>query len=254
MKAIVLTCDKYHEITNHMLETYFDIWPDNNMIFRIPWNKVFPKFIADKWGNKVEFIQTPHQFKPTITNLLAGIDDEEWIYWATDDTYLIKINREAANTARRLVDNLDSFNSGDNDNKNIWSVMFYNGSYDAAFSTINYDQFIDYQGLRFCKKNKITYQWQHQFCRSKVIKTMFDCLDEPEFPKQLDHMQKEEKSKPFWNLIKKGTWLVTEHNQVIMAEPTTRGKLTKNGYESFLKYGLDIPKGFEVSEATIIKK
>ena len=74
--------------------------------------------------------------------------------------------------------------------------MFYNGSYDTAFNTINYDQFIDYQGLRFCKKNKITYQWQHQFCRSKVIKTMFDCLDEPEFPKQLDHMQKEEKSKP----------------------------------------------------------
>ena len=83
---------------------------------------------------------------------------------------------------------------------------------------------------------------------------MFDCLDEPEFPKQMDWMQKEEKSKPFWNLIEKGMWLVTEWNNVIMAEPTSRGKLTKNGYESFKDYGLEIPSQFEVSDITITKK
>ena len=70
MKAIVLTCDRYHEITNHMLKTYQELWPTNNLIFRIPWNNNFPKFIADEWGDKVEFVKTPVEFKPTIYGLI----------------------------------------------------------------------------------------------------------------------------------------------------------------------------------------
>ena len=246
MKAIVLTCDRYHEITNHMLKTYQELWTTNNLIFRIPWNNNFPKFIADEWGDKVEFVKTPVEFKPTIEGLLSDIEDDEWIYWATDDSYLVEINQQAADLVREFVEV--------NTNDNIWSVIFYNGQYDISHRTVNFNEYLQYKGLKLCHKNKITYQWQHQFCRSKVIKTMFDCLDEPEFPKQMDHMQKEEKSKSFWNLIEKGMWLVTENNSVVMAEPTTRGKLTKNGYESFKNYGLEIPSQFEVSDVRITKR
>ena len=84
---------------------------------------------------------------------------------------------------------------------------------------------------------------------------MFDCLDEPEYPKEMDYMQKEEKSKPFWGMIDEGKWYVAEHNAVIMAEPTSRGNLTQNGIESFKQYGLEPPTDtFDICDAVIFKQ
>ena len=114
---------------------------------------------------------------------------------------------------------------------------------------------INHNGYKFLKKKKIKYQWQHQFCRSKVIKKMFECLDEPDFPKQMDYMQKESSSQEFWDMIKVGDWYVSEHNTVIMAEPTSRGKLTRNGAESFERYKLEVPvDDFEVNNDAVIFK
>ena len=53
MKAIVLTCDKYHRITDLMLETYQSLWSSNQLTFLIPWNNIFPTHIKEKWGDKV---------------------------------------------------------------------------------------------------------------------------------------------------------------------------------------------------------
>lgn len=247
MKAIVLTCDRYHPITNHMIKTYQELWPTNELTFLIPWNEVFPQFLKDTWGDKVEFVQTPVEFKPTISGLLDNIGDDEWIYWATDDSYLVDIDQNVANNAYDFAKNTTD--------SSIYSVIFYNGQYDTEHRTINKDEFISHNDFKLLRKNRITYQWQHQFCRSKVIKKMFDCLDEPTFPKEMDHMQKEEKSKAFWNMIHEGKWYVSEHNAVIMAEPTSRGKLTRNGIESFIQYGIQPPTDtFEVSDAVIFKQ
>ena len=40
IKAIVLSCDKYHKITDHMIETYQKLWPTNKLKFLIPWNEI----------------------------------------------------------------------------------------------------------------------------------------------------------------------------------------------------------------------
>ena len=62
IKAIVLSCDRYHKITDHMIETYQKLGPNNKLKFLIPWNEVYPQFLVDKWGDKIELIQTTVEF------------------------------------------------------------------------------------------------------------------------------------------------------------------------------------------------
>jgi len=68
-------------------------------------------------------------------------------------------------------------------------------------------------------------------------------------------MQKESSSDSFWNMINIGKWYVCEHNSVIMGEPTSRGKLTLNGAESFEQYNLEVPTNeFEINKNAVIFK
>ena len=247
MKAIVLSCDRYHKITNHMITTYQDLWPSNKLKFVIPYNEKYPQFLEDNWGDKVEFIKTPVEFKETINGLLKDVDDDEWIFWATDDSYLVDLDEDRANNAYDFVSSITD--------DSIYSVIFYNGVYDTEHKTIDENDYIVHNGYKFLRKKRITYQWQHQFCRAKVIKKMFDCLDEPDYPKQMDYMQKESSSDSFWDMINVGKWYVCEHNSVIMAEPTSRGKLPRNGVESFEKYNLEVPTDeFEIDRDVVIFK
>ena len=106
MKAIVLSCDKYHPITNHMILTYEKLQPSNKLTYRIPWNNKYPQDIVDTFGDKVEPINTPLEFKKTIFGLIEDLDDEEWIFWCSDDTYLVDINEEEATKTLEFVKSL----------------------------------------------------------------------------------------------------------------------------------------------------
>ena len=92
MRSIVLSCDKYHPLSEHMVVSYRDKWPSHNFKFNIPWNDSKPIHLLEKYSNEVELIQTPIEFKKTIGSLLDKVDDDEWIFWSTDDTYLISVD------------------------------------------------------------------------------------------------------------------------------------------------------------------
>ena len=244
IKVIVLTCDIYHDVTNHMITMYEKTWPNNPFVFRVPWNEIYPEFIKERWGDKVELIKTPVEFKKTIDGLTADLDGDEWIYWACDDVYPIEIEPERCNIVADWVRNIDD--------NSILSVSFINWENDLENNPVDE---VEYDGLRFVRKKSVTNQWQHHFWRVKVLQTMFDCLDEPDYPKQMDYMQKESSSDSFWDMINIGKWYVCEHNSVIMGEPTSRGKLTINGLESFKQYNLTPPtEEFEVGRAVIFKQ
>jgi len=237
MKAIVLSCDHYHEITNHMILTYQSIWPSNPLTFRVPWNDEYPQFLKDNYGNKVELIHSSAEFKKTISALTDDLDDNEWIYWCIDDNYMISINEDEANTTHNFVQSVD-------DDHSILAITFFKGNYSIhSVSTVAEDS-IMYKG--------------HQFWRVKVLKRMFDCLREPGLhkAKELHYMQKiKSVTSPFWNMVSEGKWYILDHNIAVFGESTSRGvNMTKNCAQSFERYGLKIPDNFRVSERVTIRE
>ena len=128
------------------------------------------------------------------------------------------------------------------------------------------DGVVEYDGIKFFRRKKITYQWQHQFFRVKVLRQMFDSLDEPDedldyipekyskyLAKQLDVIMARKKANSFWDLIHEGKWYAISKNIETFGESTSRGYMLSNCEESFKEYGLSIPSDFEVSPRRIIK-
>jgi hypothetical protein len=244
IKVIVLTCDMYHDVTNHMITMYEKTWPDNPFVFRVPWNEVYPEFIKERWGDKVKLIKTPVEFKKTIDGLTEDLDGDEWIYWACDDVYPIEIEQERCNIVADWVRNIDD--------NSILSVSFINWENDLENNPVDE---VEYDGLRFVRKKSVTNQWQHHFWRVKVLQTMFDCLDEPkDLAKEMDYMQKEEKSRKFWDLINEGKWYMLDHNAAILGESTARGvNMLLNCAGSFYENNLEIPDQFTLVDVVRIK-
>ena len=48
MRSIVLSCDKYHPLSEHMVVSYRDKWPSHNFKFNIPWNDSKPIHLLEK--------------------------------------------------------------------------------------------------------------------------------------------------------------------------------------------------------------
>ncbi len=239
MKSIVLSCDKYHPMTNHMILTYQKLWPSNDFQFLVPWNDEKPKWMEEKYGkDKVNLVNTPIEFKKTISGLLDGVDDNEWIFWASDDTYLMNIIEEKANKTHSFVESIED--------NNIIGVTF--GYIRAVPHNSNPNNFILYEDLKFIKRTYLTNQWAHQYWRAGVLKYMFDCMEEaPKYEaKAMDGMLSS--NNKFWDILERGDMYTLNHNVAIWGESTIRGKMAKSCVDSFNNYGLKIPENFELTK------
>ncbi len=86
IKAIVLTCDRYRAITQHLIVQYERLWPDHPFVFHVPYQK-----LGGVDSERIKYFTSPSDIKGTVLHLLADIDDEEWIYWCVDDKYPIQL-------------------------------------------------------------------------------------------------------------------------------------------------------------------
>ena len=85
MKAIVLTFDRHRAITQHLILQYERIWPDHPFRFRIPYQQ-----LRGPDSERVEYVESPPEIAATVLRLLQDIEDEEWVYWCSDDKYPIR--------------------------------------------------------------------------------------------------------------------------------------------------------------------
>ena len=86
IKSIVLTCDRYRAITEHMIFQYDRLWPDHPFVFHVPYQE-----LGGVDTERVKYLTAPSDIKGTVLHLLTEIDDEEWIYWCVDDKYPIQL-------------------------------------------------------------------------------------------------------------------------------------------------------------------
>ncbi|MBE7384763.1 MAG: hypothetical protein F6J95_025530 [Leptolyngbya sp. SIO1E4] len=246
MKAIVLSCDRYIMLANHMIYTYQQLWPTNHFKFRVPYQDSYPDFLINRYPGKVELIKTESPIKSTALSLLHDIPDDEWIYWCMDDRYLIKISsiKEVDDLYRCVLDIKD---------KDVVSVAFHrNRDRFSANSRLNLrSKIVTDEGQSVFETvhtnmTKLPVVWSHHFIRTKVMRRLFQSFpDRPFTAKEMDFFKKEK--------LPGEKIYVLEKNLAVFGESTSRGKLTENCAASFKKWGLEIPENFQISKKYHIK-
>lgn len=240
MRAIVLTCDKYVKLVDHMIHTYQKIWSSNHFRFRIPYQN-YPHFLHNKYGDQIELIQTKIEIKPNMQLLLDDIHDDEWVYWCIGDKYLLKIEEEEVNKVYHWVENIND--------TNVCGVTFSRCRDLLKGENLNIKDgtFINNYGQVFFERRNFLQIWIHQFVQAKVLKNLFDGFPDRAFvPKKIDYFI-QGKQVPLTQRM-----YVSEKIMVIFGESTTRGKLTQNCVQSFRKNGLEVPRNFEQCDKKII--
>ena len=108
--AIVLTCQKYVPLAEHMIDRYAAVWPDHPFVFRLPDGAAARK-MAPRHPDRVELMPTAEgegrgRFRAAVLGLLEGLADDTWVYWCIDDKYVMWLDRRAADGVVQAVRNV----------------------------------------------------------------------------------------------------------------------------------------------------
>lgn len=239
MRAIVLTYDKYVKITDHMIQNYMTIWPDNPFIFRVPY-QTYPSFLKDKYQDKVELIETDRKIKATLLRLIEDLDDDEWIYWCIDDRYPINIKiDDVSYISNWILNTPPSVLSG---------VMFSNFPKMMHVKNIMSEKNCIYDDRRkkYYRRKNYAMIWMHQFLRVSVIRILFN-----EFPDDFNQAKQMDYFKAALSLPAEHKLYMYSKHIAEYGESTHRGKMTLNCAKSFKKLGMEVPPGFEITNKEI---
>lgn len=224
MKAIVLSCDRYHAFAYHMIACYEALWSDHPFIFRVPWQHQQP---VSTWG-PIEPIRTGERLRETVLELIQDISDDTFVYWCIDDKFPIWLDTAAIHEALDFlrsdgalgIDNLLLCRAGNHwKKKNLLNSRITLPNKSGAIARANYKHI-----------------WLHQFTRAKVIRHLFSNFPEAiPTAKDMDAL-KNQISKPSEHHL-----YVTEHSHCLFQESTSRGKITQDCLEGFQSLGMNVP-------------
>ncbi|HEY2569479.1 MAG TPA: hypothetical protein VGI25_09180 [Candidatus Udaeobacter sp.] len=226
IKAIVLTCDRYRAIAEHMIFQYDRLWPDHPFVFQVPYQE-----LGGVDTDRVKYLAAPSDIKGTVLHLLEEIDDEEWIYWCIDDKYPIQL---VTGKIACLISNAMRSPEADGllfcrcrATLNSPKLTLYPGKVKNPFGDVYFER-------------KAWLQiWIHQILRAKVIRYLFSHLpDHISSAKEMDDLKDDVPKLPEHKLF------VTRENFAVFGESTRRGVITQNCYESMIAAGIELPEWF----------
>jgi len=201
----------------------------------------YPATLKEKYGDRIELVETARDIRSTVLQLLTDMDDDEWIYWAIDDKYLISINEPATNN---VLEWLYSIQEDD-----IQGIMFCrcrkllddrNLRPGTNVSDLHGNQFIERKNYYHC--------WVHQFFRVGVLRRLFLGFPERHFTAvEMDAFTGQRENLEVKEFEEWERMYVSTDNMAIFGESTTGGKITKNCAKSFRRVGLAIPDWCELS-------
>ena len=226
IKAIVLTCDRYRAITEHMIFQYDRLWPDHPFVFHVP-NQELGGVDTDR----VKYFTAPSDIKGTILQLLMNIDDEEWIYWCVDDKYPIQL----------VTDKIANLISHAMRSEEVDSLLFCRcrATLNNPRLTLHPRKIKNPFGDIYLERKAWFQIWIHQILRAKVLRHLFTHLpDHIPSAKAMDEFKNEVPKLPEHRLF------VTKENFAVFGESTRRGVITQNCYESMIDAGIELPEWF----------
>src|SRR5437016_4313029 len=217
MKAVVLTCDRYRAITEHMILQYEKVWPNHPFVFRIPYQN-----LGGAATGRMEFLKTPESIQETVLQLIADLDDDEWIYWCMDDKYPIqfvlpKINQLMTEVIR---------------SPDISGFLFCRGKalLQKPEVTLYPEERRNALGDVYLERKGWHQIWIHQLLRVKVLRHLFSRMPKEIASAKLMDQLKDEIPKPPEHRL-----FVTRENFAVFGESTHKGTLNQNCYESIRK-------------------
>jgi hypothetical protein len=230
MKAIVLTFDRHRAITQHLILQYKRIWPDHPFRFRIPYQQ-----LRGSDSEREEYIETPSEITATVLRLIQDIEDEEWIYWCSDDKYPIHFIIDKVKELLHYVLTTSPEISG---------LLFCRTrvTLDQPELSLLPHQRLTPDGDALLERKGWYQIWIHQFLKAKVLRSLFSQLPlEIPSAKALDALKDQIPKPDEYHLF------VTEQNFAVFGESTKRGVITRNCLESIRRTDIALPKWFQRS-------
>lgn len=242
ISAIVLTCQRYAPLAEHMIHCYQKVWPDSPFIFLLPDGQA-TREVAARLGSKVVLRETREgnargRFRAAVLDMLQGFDNDEWVYWCPDDKYPIWVNRSIAQAVITALSDTPSDIAGLSLTKrpsSSWKTRGRNASEGYWIHTIGFSEIFDYKRI-----------WLHQFLRVRVLRHLFE-----RFPAVIESAKVMDTLHRQIDLPSGSRRFVVNRNAMVLGESTHRGMITANCAESLL---LDqgLPDGFQVSGERIV--
>ena len=238
MKAIVLTCDRYRAITEHMMLKYEQVWPDHPFEFRIPYQDLEGKNTA-----RAEFIQskgsTPAEIPDMILDLISDLHDDDWLYWCLDDKYPIQL----------VIDKIEGLMRFAQSSPDVSGLLFCRTRFlkdrpDLALSSGRITTPEDESLLERKGWHQI---WIHQLLRAKVLRYFFANM-----PRNITTAKSMDPLKDSMPKPEEFRIFVTEANYAVFGESTHRGRITDNCLASLKETGVAVPEWFEQSNGESI--
>jgi hypothetical protein len=229
MKAIVLTFDRHRVITQHLMLQYERLWPDHPFRFRIPFQQ-----LGGSDSNRVEYIESPPEIAATVLKLIEDIDDEEWIYWCSDDKYPIRL----------IVEKIKELLNYALATSEISGLLFCRArvTLDRPELSLLPHQRVTPDGATLLERKGWYQIWIHQFLKAKVLRSLFSQLPlEIPSAKALDSLKDQIPKPDEYHLF------VTEQNFAVFGESTKRGVITRNCLESIRQTDIELPEWFQRS-------
>ncbi len=223
MKAIVLTYDGWHKVTDFMITCYKDLWPTHPFIFRVPYQN-YPKWLKDKHTDCIELVQTPKPFKNTVLTLLDDLDDNTWVYWTWDDRWPIKINTAMYEMIMSDMPECDG-------------LLLIKDPKWGKWKADKTDK-IHVGETEFVRRKTYSQLAQHQFIKVKVLRDIFGA-----FPDQIGESHDMDALK---SALKMKHRLYVCESDMVFAESGMKGKLYKNTVEAMKEKDIDV-SGFDVN-------
>jgi hypothetical protein len=226
MKAIVLTCDRYRALTEHMILKYEELWPDHPFVFRIPYQE-----LGGSAGRRREFVQTPSEIRATTLQSISDLNDDEWIYWCVDDKYPVEL---VLAKIRTLLADIHDFPDAS-------GLLFCRckALLRRADETLFPDERQNSSGDIYLERRGWNQIWIHQFLRVKVLRHLFSQMPaEIASAKLMDHLKDAIPKPPDLRLY------VTKDNFAVFGESTHKGTINQNCYDSIIKTDIELPEWF----------
>lgn len=239
--AIVLTCQKYVPLAEHMIDRYAAVWPEHPFVFRLP-DGAAARLMAPRHPGRVQLVPTAEgegrgRFRAAVLGLLEGLDGDAWVYWCIDDKYLMWLDRRAAAGVVQAVSTVTD--------PGVCGLSFARTRklFDPAIVS---PERLQVGGQTFLRRTSYAQIWLHQFLRVRVLRDLFTGFPEViESAKQMDALHRERTLPADQRLY------VLDHNAVVFGESTSRGVLTANCAAS-LSRGRGLPAGFTVSRQRLV--